>query len=89
MVSIVEWMIGNIYGGGGIGSGLQSVSVGIEKCVPWRIVWGRVGGWGRGRGVRRYDWGNRMGLRQVVFVRRGRLGNGEVGVGALLGVNGG
>ena len=40
MVSIVEWLIDSIYGGGGIGGRLESVSVGVEKCVPWRIIRG-------------------------------------------------
>jgi len=51
MISIIEWRIDSIYGGWGIGGGLESVSVGVEKCVPWCIVRGRVRGRGRGRGV--------------------------------------
>ena len=42
MVSIIERRIDSIYGGGGIGGGLESVSVGVEKRVPRRIVRGRV-----------------------------------------------
>ena len=62
MVSIVEWLIGGIYGGGGIGGRLESVPVGVEKCVPWHVVWGRIGGGGRRHRIRRQDWGDCVGL---------------------------
>ena len=84
MVSIIERRINSIYGGGGVGGGLESVSVGVEECVPWRIVRGGVGGRGRGRGVSRQDGGNRMGLGQVVREGRGGLGNRDIGGGAFL-----
>jgi len=53
MISIIEWGVDNIYGGGRVGGGLESVSVGVEERIPWGIVRGGVGGRGRGRGVGR------------------------------------
>jgi len=42
MVSVVGRRIVSVDGGRGIGGRLKTVPVGIEKRVPWRVVWGRI-----------------------------------------------